>query len=110
MEPSCDAARLEKMQIYMSMQTNEPSSDDWLANYELIPMQQWGGSLKECGLKEGYILYFTTRTNLNKKPPVVPIKRESSHVRSSIGTTNLPQISGTPYGILGSPKLQPPNL
>ena len=62
----------------------------------------WGGSLKECGLKEGYILYFTTRTNLNKKPAVVPIKRENSHVRSSTGTTNLPPISETPYGVLES--------
>lgn len=84
LEPSCGAARLEKMQIYMSDVVSEPTQEDFLNHYELIPLQAWAGSLRQCGLKEGYVLYFTTRNLTLKKGGLMSQqKRESSHPRQA---------------------------
>lgn len=80
------------MHIYMSSHANEASQEELMNTCELIPPSSWGGTLKDCGLKEQYVLFFTNKTQTKKGAAdnrVVPIKRETSHVRSSgANTTN----------------------
>jgi len=80
------------MSIYLSDVTKEPTHDDLMNHYELIPANTWGGSLTDCGLKEGYVLYFTTRTLKPTSGVAGMGHRNGSHPRS-------------PGAPLGSPKL-----
>jgi len=74
------------MHIYISSHGNETSQEDFLNNCELIPPSSWGGTLKDCGLKEQYVLFFTNKTKNSKGAAEnrgIPMKREPSHVRTS---------------------------
>jgi len=39
----------------------EPLQEDFQNNFALIPPQIWNGTLTECGLVEGCVLFFTNR-------------------------------------------------
>jgi hypothetical protein len=101
LQPNCDDAKLDKMQIYMSTNSADLGPDDLVNNCELIPYEKWNGSLKELGLREGNVLIFTSKDF--RKAASGSVRREPSHVRSSGGNTaNIGQKYG---GQLSSPPI-----
>lgn len=93
------------MMIYVSDGQGEPTQEDLANHYELIPQNSWGGSLIDCGLREGYVLYFTNRQLPNNRNAAgynqESGRRETSHPREGSGNNAA--------GPLGSPKLPPVN-
>lgn len=55
LRPNCSKAQIDKLLIFYY---NDPSKED-IRLYEQIPPQFWAGSLYDCGLREGYLLYFS---------------------------------------------------
>jgi hypothetical protein len=81
LEPGCDVTKLENPNIYMCAHSSDLQIDDLTGNCELIPPSQWTLSLRDIGIREGFILFFTSK---NFKKSAIPIKRDLSHGRKEV--------------------------
>ncbi len=71
----------------------------------MIPASTWGGTLTECGLKEGYVLYFSCRA-LQSREGLSSLghRREGSHPRSPgapLGSPKVPTMASIGHSVAG---------